>query len=684
MCVPISRRAAGVRAVLLVGCLLVAHAATAQRTWTPPETLTPATQTVRRPQLAIDGVGNALATWSRDDGTTRQAQAARMAATGSWTPGIDLYTPASPVPVPFDATDVALNAAGRGAAVWVRATGTRDQIVQAAVFDGAAWSAATSLMPAAVATVRSPRVDVDANGNVVAVWVQLLNGVTVVRAARWDMSGGWSAPVTVSAPTESVEDSVALGGDDAGNAVAVWTSAAGGVRALRAAQLTAISNSWSPAVDIATPGRLPSIVRLTVNRSGTAAFVAFRGFDGSHDVARVVPLDPANDGTVQTARFAGAWGSVTDRSTGVATGDVTLDTDAVGNGVLAWTEWDGAQYRVRASGYNVVSGIWTEAESVSETGEDAAVPRIRLQADGTATLVWQSTRDLPGIRASRWVPSTTPVLQPAVVQGTQITLAWRPGTGPLPTGYTVIASRTPGGPPVAGLSAGAQTSVVVTAQAGAYFVRVLATVSGAQVPSNEIVVIVGAGGAPTEPQTLAATVAGSTVTLTWAPPLNVSLAPVRTYYVEAGGASGVSDIAFFPTGNALVSYVTTAVPNGSYWVRVRAESAGGVGPASNEVRVIVGPPPPGAPVLSGGATGPGAVSLQWTAAPAPGASVTGYQLRAGYQPGQSNAAVIDLPASPLAYAASGIPPGTYYVRVVALSSAGPGAVSNEVVVTVTP
>jgi hypothetical protein len=62
--------------------------------------------------------------------------------------------------------------------------------------------------------------------------------------------------------------------------------------------------------------------------------------------------------------------------------------------------------------------------------------------------------------------------------------------------------------------------------------------------------------------------------------------------------------------------------------------------------------------------------------------VTGYQLRAGYLPGQSDAAVFDFPASTLSYGASGIPPGTYYVRVVALSSSGPGAVSNEVVVTV--
>jgi len=159
---------------------------------------------------------------------------------------------------------------------------------------------------------------------------------------------------------------------------------------------------------------------------------------------------------------------------------------------------------------------------------------------------------------------------------------------------------------------------------------------------------------------------------------------VLTYYIEAGNMAGSNNLAFFPTGSAQTSFSTPSLPDGSYWVRVRAESAGGLSPVSPEVRVTIGPPPPRAPVLSGGPTGPGTVLLQWTAAAAPGAAVTGYQIRAGYQPGQSNATVFDLPASALSYGAVGIPAGTYYVRVVALSSAGPGDASNEVVVTVVP
>jgi hypothetical protein len=46
--------------------------------------------------------------------------------------------------------------------------------------------------------------------------------------------------------------------------------------------------------------------------------------------------------------------------------------------------------------------------------------------------------------------------------------------------------------------------------------------------------------------------------------------------------------------------------------------------------------------------------------------------------------VFALAASQLSFSTTGVPPGVYYVRVVPLSSAGPGTASNELVVTVTP
>jgi hypothetical protein len=62
--------------------------------------------------------------------------------------------------------------------------------------------------------------------------------------------------------------------------------------------------------------------------------------------------------------------------------------------------------------------------------------------------------------------------------------------------------------------------------------------------------------------------------------------------------------------------------------------------------------------------------------------VSRYVLEAGSGPGLSNV-LSGLDVGPLSsYAASGVPSGTYYVRVRAGNYAGLGAPSNEIVVTV--
>jgi hypothetical protein len=75
------------------------------------------------------------------------------------------------------------------------------------------------------------------------------------------------------------------------------------------------------------------------------------------------------------------------------------------------------------------------------------------------------------------------------------------------------------------------------------------------------------------------------------------------------------------------------------------------------------------------------VSLTWFANPL-SSPVTQYQLRAGSGPGLSNLAIVNLPGNQNAFSANA-PPGTYYVRVVAINAFGASPPSNEVVITVT-
>jgi hypothetical protein len=90
---------------------------------------------------------------------------------------------------------------------------------------------------------------------------------------------------------------------------------------------------------------------------------------------------------------------------------------------------------------------------------------------------------------------------------------------------------------------------------------------------------------PPRVEALSATVNGPAVTLTWTNGASQALA--THLIVEAGSASGLTDLARIavPTGRS--SLVVPHVPSGTYFVRVRSANATGEGAASNEITVSV-------------------------------------------------------------------------------------------------
>ena len=189
--------------------------------------------------------------------------------------------------------------------------------------------------------------------------------------------------------------------------------------------------------------------------------------------------------------------------------------------------------------------------------------------------------------------------------------------------------------------------------------------------------VVRAQSVPGAPQNLSAFVsADGRVFLSWS---SVS-GPVTTYVVEVGSAPGSSNLAVFMTGNATPGFNASAVPPGTYFVRVRAGNASGVGPASNEVRVDVLPSPcvaPRPPTSLTATVAGTSVTLGWSI----DVSVTSIVLEAGTAPSLSNVFVghIGRRTSITATAA----PGTYAVRVRAQNACGAlSDPSNEISVTV--
>src|SRR6185436_11497804 len=193
----------------------------------------------------------------------------------------------------------------------------------------------------------------------------------------------------------------------------------------------------------------------------------------------------------------------------------------------------------------------------------------------------------------------------------------------------------------------------------------------------------GTGGGttlPGAPTGLTASAVGSTVTIRWSAPASGT---PTSYVLEAGSATGLSNLANFNTGSASTSFSTSGVANGTYFVRVKAVNASGTSAASNEATLVVGPAAcAGAPGAPGGLTivgnSGGTVVLSWTAA---SGSPSTYIVEAGSAPGASNVATIDLGGTATTLTASA-PRGTYFVRIRGRNACGTGAASNEVTVVV--
>jgi hypothetical protein len=184
------------------------------------------------------------------------------------------------------------------------------------------------------------------------------------------------------------------------------------------------------------------------------------------------------------------------------------------------------------------------------------------------------------------------------------------------------------------------------------------------------------------PHGVVANVAGSTVAISWNPPASGG---VLQYVLEAGSAPGIVNIARLETGHNATSLVAQDVPTGTYFIRLRAVTSAGIGQPSSDARFVVGgesgcASAPAAPTNVAASITGGAVQLTW-ATPGGACAPTHYLVQAGSASGLSDLAQVTVGGQGLA---ANAPPGTYFVRVLAINAHGASAASNEIVLSVTP
>ncbi len=190
---------------------------------------------------------------------------------------------------------------------------------------------------------------------------------------------------------------------------------------------------------------------------------------------------------------------------------------------------------------------------------------------------------------------TAPTGLRANVTGAFVSLVWSSVGGA--TSYILEAGAAPGLSNLATVDTqSAIPALDTTAPDGLYHVRVRArNACGVGPPSNDAVITVDSCATPPAPSELTVSVNGTIVALQWS---GLAL-PTIAYVLEVGTTPGGVELGQHEVGSA--TSLTATTPLGTYYLRVRARSACGLGRPSNEVIARVGPteppPPPSAPWL---------------------------------------------------------------------------------------
>ncbi len=359
--------------------ILISTSALQAATWSPPIDVSAAGQDAYFPQVVIDASGNAVAVWTRSNGTNFIIQAATLPyGSSTWTPTADLSAAGQDAAFP----QVGVDAAGNAVAIWSRSNGT-NTIIQGAKlpFGTSAWTPTTDLS-AAGQDADKPQIAVDAAGNAVAVWSRSDGSNSIVQGATLLFGSAiWVATTDLSASGQDA-DSVQVAVDASGNAVAVWRRFDGSNTIIQAATLAFGSTVWVAATaDLSAAGNDSRDPQVAVDPAGNAVAVwsFFNGF--------------TTDISIQGATLA--FGS----STWVATSDLLAPTlnsagspqvgvDAAGNALAIWVRNNGVDPVLEGATLAFGSSIWVPTTTIVIPGFGEFFPILAVNASGDAVAVW--------------------------------------------------------------------------------------------------------------------------------------------------------------------------------------------------------------------------------------------------------------------------------------------------------
>jgi fibronectin type 3 domain-containing protein len=327
--------------------------------------------------------------------------------------------------------------------------------------------------------------------------------------------------------------------------------------------------------------------------------------------------------------------------------------------------------------------------SYTDTGLAVGTYYYRVAAEDAAGNVGPSSNEASAVASDGFAPSAPTGLTTGA-SGSSVALAWTASTDNVGVArYNVYRGTAAGFTPTAANRIAQPTGTAYTDTGlapGTYYYKLTAEDAAGNVSpsSNEANATIADTTAPTAPGSLAATLAGSNVGLTWT--ASSDDVGVTRYDVYRGTTAGFTPTTANriaqPTGTA---YTDTPPTAGTYYYKVTAEdAAGNLSPPSNEVVVtIFDATPPTTPANLAATAAGNSVNLTWTAA-SDNVGVDHYNVHRGTSTGFTPTAANRI-AQPTgtSFSDGNLSAGTYYYKVTAEDASGNvSGPSNEASATV--
>ncbi len=322
-------------------------------------------------------------------------------------------------------TSVAL-ASGITSAAWLRVVGGGERIGSAGRIVGA-WQSDVVALPRAGAQRDDLAFAVNATGQRVAVWSEVVNGVRQVVAHRWNNSvAGWSALPAVQTATSIPGSQPAVAIDDDGRIMILWREGDALVGRLKSRVMPPLGTAFGTILDVdaaQTDQRAPRVVAY-----GPNLFVATweQAFNNVYDLR-------------SKAGNASNWDLSSDlidaRTEAVSGAQLMVGPNSTA--LVAWQQAD----TLFASRWAAATGNWSQPVQVG-SGLSGVARNLSAASDasGSAILVWTQTgtSGVPDLYYAT-VTGTAPVASAAALLESEAGAAGAPAVAVNGTGVKAVA-----------------------------------------------------------------------------------------------------------------------------------------------------------------------------------------------------------------------------------------------------